>query len=854
MTSLVLCRVSKMEAFSRRPYPGRAPAASWERSRGRDCEREQERRRWRCRSDGEDSEAAAVKAAVAESMATVTSVKSPPSHPLQSLQPPPLAPREGDKSAVSYVSSRHRGERDPPGNAGWRTVVEPIAGSVSYAFTPPPPVPAADDASALPTGNLAPCGVSGVGGVRGRRRVFVDSCSTLRGVLRPSDVATVARVLLSAPTATATLGGAGAAGGRGQSRGRGHAKVSGEGQGRSHEGPPAPPQQPRSPPPTLRSSQKASEGISPPAIVDLDLRASGAGLSVRLEDDSGTHFVSPQQYFRDALVLAPPSFLPSEGSGGGGGVGFGRERVMGDEDRERISERVPERLSERSSQRASSPRAPGGSSAARGEWEGVAANTHVAGPSACVNPAFGSPAQPVVKVVVGAWDLGYSRVSGSGGLNGSGGGGGDSSGGDCKSNSGSVVGSGNGGRRNDEGVLEENDVSGGEKVETATASISAVRVIDLLQRDPCRAAFRDLLVIDAQPPLPSRPARHPPHVSRWPSEDDASICRKWLEDEEEEEGEEGEGRKGRNEIASAGGDDPCSPSDNAAATASGGSDGNDDATARRQRRPPEQATNDDGIDGAAQGLPSSSVPLVLVSYRKVTYSGAGAASATTCAAADVSTCTGAASAHASASAASGGGGGGGTVASGSAASDAAASACGAGGRATGGGPGSSATSGGGANFAENNAAVSVGIEAPVAVNWNPRTVVALWRIHAALTAASGGETGEAAAAAAVMAATRSKSDANADCVGGARGSGSSPRWGGLDDGAEDTQAAQEARRVDRPMKKPLLSAWTEIRVGARQGLEVCMPVCKGGGRLAGIDVFLFCLVVKSANWLWSFSV
>ncbi|CAM9729590.1 unnamed protein product [Ectocarpus sp. 6 AP-2014] len=352
--------------------------------------------------------------------------------------------------------------------AGWRTVIEPAAGTVSYAFSPPrqrPPPPSTTPSALSPSkdasATAATTAVDEVpGGVYGRRRVSVEGLSVVRAVVRPSDVQAVARALSS----TAAYPGAG-----GSVR-----------SGPEHEE--------ATPSPPATTPQRPFPGIA-----DLSVRASGAGLTVRLEDDSGTHFVPPPQPLPRQQQAEDYAFAPSLQSISSS-CSSRRNTYDGEElEEERVLPTPSSRIGSVpwTTTAASGPRVEHSPRFAAGFGRDGKEDmsTTVGGlasdkmSSALLSATCGFPGQPVVEASVGNWRVSFSRVVGRGG----GSGGGDAF---------TVVPGGEPGRETCVASAGDDDGGFAETLTTtATVSVSTVRVIDLLQRVPCHGVYRELLVI-----------------------------------------------------------------------------------------------------------------------------------------------------------------------------------------------------------------------------------------------------------------------------------------------------------------------------------------------------------------------
>lgn len=601
---------------------------------------------------------------------------------------------------------------------GWRTILEPAAGTVTYAFSPRSSTAPAEKTVSAPDAAVdSTKRVPGSG--CGFRRVSAEGWSAVRAVVRPYDVVSVARVL--SPTKAAAAGGS-------------EAPQSGR-QAYEESGPSSSPLSVATPP------------RSPFAFADLSVLASGVGITVRLEDDSGTHFVSPPE-------LRPrhpeEDTVPS--------VESSRHHMQGGEE----LEEPPLPLSPRQASlpwtpttgvpwRASSGFARHPAGAAIGAIGVGGEVSMLMGGSATdsvlrrLRSASNMPAQPVVAVRIGEWSVKYDRVSCDGG----------------------------GGESDDLG--EQSDQrsgmgyhGGGRALTTstrATVSISTVAVIDLLQRVPCHAVFRDLLVIpapiyrqqleqDSQTGEPRSPAV--PVPTRQPT---SPSWRKWMEKEDENHHDipSGESSADRRD-----GTPPLSPSESSSIrpTLPSGAAG----TPHPSQSPPIQVAGDEDR------------PSVLVSYRKVVSFGDGIAAT-----------------FGDSVAGTPGGDPIGREGEGLKPTAAAASS----------------TASGGERC---RVRAAVDLEGPITANWNPRTFVALWAVRSALAQAATASTGEAD--------RDVDRQAEASDLGGTGGGDE----GGVDDGHQwvgtpakvEPEASNQQQR--RTSTSPVCS--TEFRVTARRGLEV----------------------------------
>lgn len=518
----------------------------------------------------------------------------------------------------------------------WRTVIEPAAGTIMHSFAPQQPFKRRVRISVESEQDLhARCGV---------RRVSIEDFSLVRAVVRPSDVNVVVRSL-------AMLGDTR------KRRGDFDLKPSGTAD--------------------LESSSSTSSA-------HVSMRASGAGCVIKLEDDSGRHFVP-----------APGWSVNASSSVGDGG------------ERDRASYNMNERF----------PRAPGYNQSRRCSFttdgdppwqQGVDSSTCPLGIHLSLSEDGGGierpeeifdrrcqrgrfPLQPVVEVSVGEWRFRCSRDS-RGGVEG----------GDVDERSGDVI-------------------------ETAMLSMSSMKVVDLLQREPCHAAFRQLLVI-----APSGISRRRSSGSREPGVSQSSLPpagdnSDWLRDRLQEKDESVGDREGGVHVLEA-----ASPT----------------ATSAR------------------------SAPSVLVDFRRVlarsTRRG-GEGSSTSV-------------------------GGGGAQAPAESSQEKGEAM----GVSFGGIDGSKSI-----GSARELISVSIKLDDPIKANWNPRTMVALWSLQAALSAA---------------AAVKGK---GASCEGAAGVIGSEDRV------HRGTGAVRMTRAVGSGTNTPSRSCSTEIFVVARKGIEVCGKYLKG---------------------------
>lgn len=364
-----------------------------------------------------------------------------------------------DVSAASLTARSNKTVPAHPNFTDWRTVLEPAAGTVTYAFAPPhsPETKNAEDAH--------PLGV-------GCKRLSAQGWSAVKAVVRPSDILTAARALWTAE------GGEVDRGGNVRER-NANERVESKWHGGQAEREQSSADSPLgfdtpggafgtvnaepvaswaavgeehvfgSPSVTPLSQHHMSQDQQPLSTpVDLDVRAAGGGITLRLEDDSGTHFTPP------ARPLARS-----------------RDRMNSEQGR---------------TQQGSSYVSPKQT------------------PTLTTSPV-GSFPQPVAEANTGAWEFAYSRTSPDSGRQ-------------------TVVGA------------RDADIC---RVESAKLSMSALTVADLLQREPCHSAFRELLAIAApavpQTPLaPSRDAPSEEETQEWtmPTSNDPPRREGWLEETE----------------------------------------------------------------------------------------------------------------------------------------------------------------------------------------------------------------------------------------------------------------------------------------------------------------------------------
>ncbi|CAM9181313.1 unnamed protein product, partial [Ectocarpus fasciculatus] len=652
--------------------------------------------------------------------------------------------------------------------AGWRTVMEPAAGTVSYAFSPPRrrPPPSTTSPALAPSKDASATAASTTvdeppGGVYGRQRVSVEGLSTVRAVVRPSDVQAIARALSSSTAAAASPSVGGSV-----RRGPAHEEAS--------------------PVPLATTPPRPPSGI-----VDLSVRASGAGVTVRLEDDSGVHFVPPppplprQQQAED---YAFPSSLQSISSSCSSrrntydGEELEEERVL-PTPTSRIGS-VPCTTTTASGPRVEhSPRFAAGFSRDDKEDMPTTVGGMASGKmsSALLSATCGFPGQPVVEASVGEWDVRYSRVVGCG----SGGGGGDAS---------TVIPGREPGRETGLASADNDDCGFAETLTTsATVSVSTVRVIDLLQRVPCHGVYRELLVIPSNR-APSPPRQQQPQQQaggpfsatvpmaakpvRTSSEGRPAspTWQEWLEEEEEDKGRQvarsgSPSICGRDKTPHSGQEEPSMP----IPAPSGKCPAPVGHQQRSQSPPPPQAPGDE-----------DPAPSVLVRYRKVVSFGNLAEAAA-------------------------------PVTSGSPRCDPL-GVC----------PESPAAAEASSSGERSRVSVAVELGGPVTANWNPRTVVALWGVRSALSWSAAGVGG----------------DPDVDDVTPAEEP--DPGGGDRDPGKENhTGQGTGSRRGAGASPTPTCS--TEIQVTACRGLEVMFNKEKEGRQLIAVSAASLALTVEALS-------
>ncbi|CAM9294606.1 unnamed protein product, partial [Hapterophycus canaliculatus] len=623
----------------------------------------------------------------------------------------------------------------------WRTVLEPAAGTVTYAFSPPP--------STLQTEKTAPPAATErfTENGFGCRRVSAKGWSALRAVVRPSDVMSVARVLSTTNTADPT-------GSEVPESGR-----------QTHED-----SRPPSSPPSVASSP-----TNPTVFSDFSLLASGVGITVRLEDDSGTHFVSPpeprprhpeegmlpsvegsmhrmqegEELEEPPLPLSPPqvslAWTPTAGAPWRASTGFARPPVG----------------------------AVMGAIRSDGEVSSLMGESATDSVSRRLRPARKVPVQQVVEAGIGEFSVKYDRISRDDGDNH----GDDPSG---LSNRRSTLTSADGGGRAVTACT------------TATVSISTVRVVDLLQRVPCHAAFRELLVIPAPEQLEEDKQagglRLPP-VPVQAAQSASLSWRKWMEEEDENDqdihGSEGSADRGKGTTAPS----PSEPPSIQATLPSGDI-------------PVEMGAEHRSQSPVVQVAWEENQPSVLVSYRKVVSFGNGNAASF---AVDTGEPIGNGSEDVRPAPA--------------AAAAAAASRAGA------------------VEHCRVWAAVDFG--GPISANWNPRTFVALWGVRSALEYSAAG--------------LRDKADRDVDR--GAEASDLGDMGGGEASGVDDrhrdvgtpAKAEVEASNPQQMRTPTPPGCSTEIRVAARRGLEMMFNKEKEGRQLMAVSAASLDITVEASS-------
>lgn len=621
--------------------------------------------------------------------------------------------REVNDSAQPLPPSRAHMTTISGDGSVWRTVLEPADGLIQYALSPPLSCKENDGAEDKRVSI-------------GRRRVSVKALSTLRAVLRPSDVSTLVRSLWPELRED---------GDRGKQR---HGK----------QGPRAPHaasssasggEDPRQP-----SSDPDSSSSTP---ADLDFNASGLGVVLRLEDDSGTHFIPPP---REAL-----RHVEEHGYFSGAGVASDAG--------------VDESFRFSPPQQAFSLSPPPFASTTRGT-SGISASSFqsasetpsssgLKGPTAASTgleeffveksdsrsvrdvPAFGFQAQPIIEASIGQWQLSYTTKA--------------------------------------VGVHRRKPVAGkrtavvahGGLENTATLSLSSVRVIDLLQRVPCHQAFRELVMI-GEPvlePMSQFQEQAKPQTSSPPfTADNPCDGQGWSKERHHGRSSEGEG-----------------PSGDAATFAPYLHQMSRPAAATAAAQTTKVRNDDSGS--------STPRPAVLVSFSKMRYSdGMSALSAEGEIPIDKGTLRGQAPAESSQE--HDGqftaqhrrdltGGSSGTASSVRNPGDRDVRAL----HSLESGAGSSATQ---ASSASSSAVISLDIGNPVAINWNPRTLVALWRVRDALTRA------------------------------GTSGASGRPGKSISDDASEGT-LHEDSTESSKLETIPTTSSSMKIQVAASRGMQVC---------------------------------
>lgn len=201
----------------------------------------------------------------------------------------------------------------------WRTVLESTSGSVAYSFSPPAPPESLDPPLVARTveGTIAgntdgraaaadtDTGAGGGGG--GYRRLSVEGWACVRAVIRPSDISVILRSLREKDNDNDNSG-AGARKSEADSPDKSCATS------RQHSGAGS-----------TSGPNYAAASLSSPTPA-LDIRVSGAGLTVRLEDDSDLHFVAPR------TRLSQPCSSTQAGVGQGGGLSMADASSLNAED------------------------------------------------------------------------------------------------------------------------------------------------------------------------------------------------------------------------------------------------------------------------------------------------------------------------------------------------------------------------------------------------------------------------------------------------------------------------------------------------------------------------------------------
>lgn len=613
--------------------------------------------------------------------------------------------------------------------------------------------------------------------------------------------------------------------------------------------------------PTPATAAAVAAAAPPPSSVSaapgLTMEAKGAGITVRLEDDSGTHFVPPRRRRRrplhreddDPAPLSPFSLPSSGGSSGSGHGANGREEM---EAEQLFPTPLSRGLSMQGTTAAAAAAAGGGLRDSRelqseglefaeshGEYPaGVAASgggtvpavdgedvegLKLSGPSGggklCTGSRLGairgSPPQPVVEVSVGEWSASFSRVCG-------GGGGGDIDDDACERGAVPVSAADGGGDTASETPLASAtplaaaSPAAAATTTTAIVSISTVRVVDLLQQVPCHRAFCQLLVIPSElapaPTSPSPKKSPPPSSATGPA---SPSWREWLEEEEDHDQRLAGGQAPLDNGVDDAGPVPPPPPPPPGARLSG------DAAAgagppRRSPSPPSPPPPPPHQDVSGSGGPQA----IRVTYRQVASFGDGVSVSPAERAEERGKSAAVGPTQGFYGDSSGEGGGEGEQGEGrggetgkrggptTTAADAAAAP-------------PSATSTG----ERRRSTLAIGLEHPVTANWNPRTLVALWGVRSALAHAAAAATGEG--------------DTGADTA------AEESDYGGSEERARrrrrPAQASAGVARSVGARATPAPSCSTEIRVAARRGLEVRRFFFAGVVWLYGSRFFLVLL-------------
>lgn len=226
----------------------------------------------------------------------------------------PLRQRSGNEQDVSPYSRLDAATSTiPRGTAAaaaatattsvWQTVLEETSGNVWHAVAPPATAPASrhDTTISCPSKKSGIVATASAGGERspGRktsgsksmgacRRLSVEGWSLVRAVVRPSDISTVLAVLAEDCSVGVGTGG----GGDGESV-RLAESVSQNKPDNTTLNREEAPRVIRAVVATETVVSVVSTGLSAQPAA-LDFRGSGAGITVRIEDDSGMHFIMPQ--------------------------------------------------------------------------------------------------------------------------------------------------------------------------------------------------------------------------------------------------------------------------------------------------------------------------------------------------------------------------------------------------------------------------------------------------------------------------------------------------------------------------------------------------------------------------------